>query len=372
MIAFLTKGFTALAVLQLEERGLLSCNDRLSKYCPDVTDANMISLDMLLNHRSGIHCHTELPDFNTTRRTKICTLENTINTFKAAPLDFKPGSRFEYSNSNYILLGYIIESVTGREYAEFIQENIFNPLNMDRSGYEFYGQNLEGIAKGYILKDGKIVSASDRIMQNAHASGALYSTAYDMYLWCRGLDPNSVSFDNKILSKVNNPPYKEYGYGWASLPIYGKMALAHAGETEGFRPFILRFVGEEVCVIVLSNFEHCRVDRIGIDLAAIVFGEPYDMPKKSIEVDKDMLASYKSYEGRYEVKPGFDLTITRRGKNIYCQATRQSKLQLYPESNTEFFFKDVDAKVKFVKDNTGRVVKLVLHQNGREYPAVKK
>ena len=118
-IGSLTKAFTAIVVLQLEQQGKLSTKDRLSKYIPDHTQADDITLDMLLNHRSGIVDHTTLPDFQTHRRMDVCPLEETIAAFKNLPLEFEPGTRFKYSNSNYILLGFIIEKVTGRPCRTF-------------------------------------------------------------------------------------------------------------------------------------------------------------------------------------------------------------------------------------------------------------
>jgi len=370
-IGSLTKAFTALLVLQLDKQGQLHTHDPLSRWVPEQTRADEITLEMLLHHRSGIPDHTELPDFQTRRRTQLCPPAQTIKTFQSLPLESSPGSRFKYSSSNYILLGYIIEKTTQKPYADILQENILAPAGLAQTGFELYQQPPDNMAVGYRNVNGKILPANNRIMQNAHASGGLYSTVKDLYRWNKVLDPNNGIFDKDVLLKMQNPPYPEYGYGWAGTSILDKKAWAHSGQTEGFMSFIIRFIEDNACVIVLSNLEQAPVDRISIDLAAILFDKPYNMPQKAVTVDADMLADYKSYVGRYQVRPGFVFNITRQGRNLYCQATGQQRLQLVPTSKTEFVINEVNATVTFIKDPNGRVRRLILRQNGSQVTAEK-
>ena len=152
-IGSLTKGFTAMAVLQLEEQRRLRTSDCLRTVMPDYPNGETLTLDMLLNHRSGIVDHTTLPDFQTARRTRPCAIEKTIETFKSLPLDFSPDTQFKYSNSNYILLGHIIESVTGKSYAEVIQMQILEPLGMHRTGFQYHGRPVRNMALGHTLEN---------------------------------------------------------------------------------------------------------------------------------------------------------------------------------------------------------------------------
>ncbi len=368
-IASLTKGFTAMAVLQLEQKGLLHLNESLATYLPDYPRGNEITLEMLLNHRSGIVDHTTLPDFNTRRRTDLCPLEQTIETFKNLPLEFAPGTEFEYSNSNYILLGFIIEKVTQKPYAEIIKNQILEPLGMDRSGFEYYQREIEDMAIGHKIKGNNIVPAENRIMQNAHGSGAIYSTVGDLYKWDRALNSDKL-IDKTSVNKLIMSGPEQYSYGWGRTRIFDKNVLAHMGDLEGFRPNIVRFIDDNACIIVLSNFEHCPVTRISEDLAAILFGQPYRLPKKALK-DPEVASNYSEYVGSYRIKVGFDLAITQEDDRLYCQATGQRRLQLYPETATRFSFREVDANITFIKDANGQVTKLVLRQSGKVVPAEK-
>lgn len=276
-IGSLTKGFTAMVVLQLEQQGLLSTKSALSTYLPDYPHGNEITLEMLLDHRSGIVDHTTLPDFQTTRRVKECSLEDTIRTFKNRPLEFSPGTKFKYSSSGYILLGYIIEKVTKKPYAEVVQNQILGPLGMSHTGFEYYQHKPQGMALGYKIDKGAIIRANERVMQNAHASGALYSTARDLYTWDRAFYSEKL-VNKAALARILNPTHPEYGYGWATTRVLGKKVLAHSGETEGFLSCIMRFVDDDACIIVLSNFENCPMNRLVPDLAAILFDQPYKLP----------------------------------------------------------------------------------------------
>lgn len=368
-IGSLTKAFTAMAVLQLEQEGSLRINESLETYLPDYPRGNEITLEMLLNHRSGIVDHTTLSDFNTRRRTEPCSLEETIATFKDLPLEFAPGGKFKYSNSNYILLGFIIEKVTHKPYSEIVKNQILEPLGMDRSGFEYYQREIGDMATGHKLKGNNIVSAKNRIMQNAHASGALYSTIGDLYLWDRAF------YADKLINKASVNKFlmsgpEQYSYGWGKTRIFNKDVLAHMGETEGFMANIVRFINDDVCVIILSNFEHCPITRMSLELAAILFGQPYRLPKKALK-DPKVASNYGEYVGRYQVKVGFIFAIIQEDARLYCQATGQPRLQLYPETATRFFFRELDANITFVRGSNGRVTKLVLRQNGKDVPAEK-
>ncbi|OHB66155.1 MAG: hypothetical protein A2Y77_13520 [Planctomycetes bacterium RBG_13_62_9] len=364
-IGSLTKGFTALAVLQLEEQGRLRTSDRLATVMPDYPHADTITLDMLLNHRSGIVDHTTLPDFQTVRRTSPCALARTIETFQSLPLDFTPGTQFKYSNSNYILLGHIIESVTRKPYADVIQRQILEPLGMHGTGFEYYRRPIPNMALDHTLENGSIRRAQDRVMQNAHASGALYSTAHDLYLWDRAFRTGRL-VKEKMRQKILSCD-AEYRYGWATTEMFDRKILAHSGETEGFCSTIIRFVDDDACLIVLSNLEGCSMGRIIQSLSALLFDRPYQLPKKA-PTGPQASADYGAYVGRYQIKPGFFIDVTTQDGQLYRQATGQSRLQLHPESKDTFFVTEADARITFEYGGEGQVARLVLHQGNRDFP----
>src|SRR5579872_3915940 len=179
-IGSITKQFTAMGILILQERGKLHVSDHLCLYitnCPQ--DWQPITLAYLLTHSSGIPDYTNFPDFVATW-TQPTTPEALIARFKNMPLEFMPGSRFRYSNSGYILLGYIIERVSGESYASFLQDNIFRPLKMNNSGYDVTYPALPQHATGYYSDYSKPDPYDPSVL---YAAGALYSTVEDLYAW---------------------------------------------------------------------------------------------------------------------------------------------------------------------------------------------
>jgi CubicO group peptidase (beta-lactamase class C family) len=366
-IASLTKSFTALAILQLQEQGLLHINDSLSKFFPDYPRGDAITLHHLLSHTSGIPNFTVATDEKA--RTMPHNLEMTIKKFKDLPLEFSPGEKFEYCNAGYYLLGSIIEKVTGKDYATVIKHNIFVPLGMTDSGYDYNHLIIKNRAYGYRLEKGKLINAEYIHMANVHASGGLYSTIEDMYLWDRALYTEKLVKRNS-LKQMFTPVTKNYGYGWGIINLFDRKMVGHNGDMEGFQTNITRFVDDDVCIIILSNFGHAPIGRMSVDLAAIVFGEKYEIPQKRVAKKIDF-AIYDDYVGRYEVNPNFSFVISRKDDHLFCQPTGQDKLELLPESKLKFFLKEVDAQIVFVRDEEGKVIQLILQQSGRKIPAKK-
>jgi CubicO group peptidase (beta-lactamase class C family) len=368
-IASLTKQFTAVAVMQLVEQGLCSLDEPLSKYLPDYPDGDRIMLFHLLTHTSGIPDHAEMPDFNFARRVYDTPVSKTMAAFMNKPLEFEPGEKFQYSNSGYILLGYIIEKLSGMSYGDYLAEHIFIPLGMENTGIDETQRVLEHRASGYALGGSEIINADFRIMANAFASGAIYSTVEDMYLWDRAL------YSEKLLTKASLEkmftPYKRYyGLGWGIVNIFDKKCTCHNGETEGFQTNISRYIDNDVCIIILSNFEQTPIERMSFVLAAIVFGQEYSMPKER-EIVRLQPSLLDEYVGSYEVKPNFNLVISREGSRMFCQATEQKKIQIHPESESDFFISEFEAQISFHRDNDGRVNELVLVQGGHSVAAKK-
>jgi len=366
-IASLTKQFTAVAILQLQEKGLLNVNDPLSRYIVDYPNGERITIHHLLTHTSGIPNFTVAEDEKA--RVQPFSLEMTIGKFKNLPLAFSPGEKFEYCNAGYYLLGYIIEKVTGKDYAAVIKQNIFEPLGMTNSGYDYNQLVLKNRARGYNREKNELANASYIHMANVHASGGLYSTIEDMYLWDRALYTEKLIKQN-TREQMFTPFTENYGYGWGIVTLFNRKMVGHNGDMEGFQANISRFIEDDVCIIILSNFGHTPVGRISMGLAAIVFGEKYQIPQKRSSKKIDP-ARYDDYAGRYEINPNFSLIISSENGHLFCQPTGQNKLELYPESEAKFFLKEVDAQITFIRDEKGEVIELVLHQSGKEVSAKK-
>ena len=364
-LASLTKSFTAIAIMQLQEKGLLTVEDFLNKYIPDFKNGGKITIHHLLTHTSGIPNFTVVENFET--RVTPYTLTEIINKFKDKSLEFTPGEKFKYSNAGYYLLGYIIEQVSKKEYGSYIKQHILTPLKMSNSGYDYNEIIIKNRASGYKMQNGELINADYIYMKNVHASGGLFSTVEDMFLFDQALYSEKLLTKNS-LNKIFTPFKSNYGYGWGIAEIHGKKFIGHNGNMDGFQTNISRFTDDNVCIIILNNFGHTQIGKISIDLASIIFGKPYKIPKKRVEVKIDPEILIK-YVGEYELKPNFIFTITKEEDMLFCQPTGQNKLKLVPESETDFFLKEVDAQIIFVAEKTGEVSQLILNQGGRKIPA---
>jgi CubicO group peptidase (beta-lactamase class C family) len=221
-IGSITKQFTAVAIMKLVEEGKLSVTDDIKKYLPDYpTHGHKITIHHLLNHTSGIKSYTSMPDWPPLMR-KDMTLKELIDFFKNQPMDFAPGERFLYSNSGYILLGAIIEKVSGKSYEAYMDENIFKPLNMSGSYYGSPSRIIPLRAFGYEKDKSQITNASYLSMTQPYAAGSLLSTVDDLHRWYQALEAGKVLSQKSLEqmytpTKLNNGKTQNYGYNFIGL-----------------------------------------------------------------------------------------------------------------------------------------------------------
>jgi CubicO group peptidase (beta-lactamase class C family) len=272
----MTKQFTAAAIMQLQEQGKLNVEDSIDTYIPDYPNGDRITLHHLLTHTSGIPNLTDFPEH---RKTIMIPspVEKTILRFKDKSLEFTPGEQFKYSNSGYLLLGYVIEKVSGKTYEDYLEENIFHPLNMENSGYDHHSTILKNRATGYHLTKDGLIHAPYVAMSMPHAGGALYSTVEDLFLWDRALYTENI-LKKSSLENMFTPFKGNYGYGWRIDSIFGHKRIHHGGSILGFQTHIARYVGDNTLVVFLCNQRPINTKKISEDLAAIVFGEAYELP----------------------------------------------------------------------------------------------
>lgn len=274
-----TKQFTAAAIMQLQEEGRLNVDDTLDKYIPDYPSGDRITIHHLLTHTSGIVNVTSLPEF---RQYLLfpTTVEKTILLFKDKPLEFDPGEKFKYCNSGYLLLGYIIEKVSGQSYEDYLEEHIFRPLNMVHSGYDHPSTVLKHRASGYNVTKEGLINGPYNDMSAPHAGGALYSTVEDMFLWDQALCTEKI-LKKSSLDKMFTPFKGNYGYGWRIDMIFGHKRVHHGGSiVGGFQSHIARYVDDSILIVILCNQQPVNIKKISEDLAAIVFGKAYELPTK--------------------------------------------------------------------------------------------
>ena len=279
-IGSVTKQFTVMAILLLEKQGKLKVDDPIARHLPDAPATwKDVTIHHLMSHTAGIPEYTSTPAFREIRTTTM-TLPKIIAMFKDKPLDFKPGEMFRYSNAGYILLGQIIETVSGKSYEEFVRTNIFTPLQMNDSGYDHFKPVLQHRATGYARDGSTLVNSSYFDMSIPHAAGALYSTVEDLNRWDQALYEAKL-LPRATLDRMFTIVRWNYGYGWTIGTKFNRKSQGHGGSIYGFRSMVTRFPEEKVYVVVLSNVEGTPVDAINRDLAAIVFGEKYEIPEKN-------------------------------------------------------------------------------------------
>ncbi len=288
----ITKQFTSMLIMQLVEQGKLKLDVPISTYLPDYPKKNgaVITLHHLLTHSSGIPNITAFPGFDKNISRNSYSPVQLVNLFADSTLQFKPGEKFSYSNSGYMLLGYIIEKVTGKTYEQILQENIFTPLKMSNTGYDHHETLLRNRANGYQKNGWHYVNADFVDMSVPYAAGSLYSTVEDLSLWDQAL------YGNQLLRKENMEllftnhvfPNDDYAYGWG----IGKMQLGntaekigtigHEGGINGFNTVIIRIPSDKSFMVLLNNTGWAPLSELTKAIAAILYDKSYDLPKKSV------------------------------------------------------------------------------------------
>jgi len=366
----ITKQFTAVAFMQLQEKGKLTVQDLVCKYVPECPAAwAPITIHHLLTHTSGIPSFTSFPDYQPTMMLPSPP-EKTLARFRDKPLDFAPGERYSYSNSGYVLLGYILEKVAGQTYDQYLREHILDPAGMSNTGYDWNTTVLPGRASGYSRRGQSAYANAEYIhMSIPHAAGSMYGSVEDFVKWDQALYGETV-LKQASLGAMFTPVKDNYAYGWVVRDIAGRKTIGHGGGINGFNTAFTRYPDDNLMVVAFSNVEGTRVGPVTNDLAAIALGLPYELPKEriAITVDPKIL---DTYVGRYELAPTFSITVTRERDGLMTQATGQSKVPIFAESETKFFLRVVEAQLTFVKDAQGKVTHLILHQGGRDQQAKK-
>ena len=361
-----TKQFTAAAILLLEERGKLKLDDRVKTHLADSPMAwDRITVFNLLTHTAGIPNFTASPDYATIKLSAR-SADAAVTAFRDRPLDFGPGEQMSYSNSGYLALGAIIEKFSRQSYETFVTENLFAPAGMSDSGYDSNTAIIKRRASGYVRAPGGYANAGYLHMSIPHAAGALYSTTRDLLKWEQAL------FAGKIVSKASldrmiTPFKNDYALGLTSTLVNGRRRIAHGGGIDGFNTQLAYYPDSKTTVIVLSNVNGTVPDVLAGQLGALMHGDSVTLTseRKAITLPA---ARLEKYVGIYELAPTVTVTIMLDGGNLGAQLTGQGKNAIFPQSETLFFLKVVDAQLEFAVDGSS----VVLHQSGRSTKAARR
>lgn len=362
----LTKQFTAAAVLVLEQQGKLATDDPLAKYYPDFPRAGEIKLHHLLSHTSGIPNFNNLPDYGE-KYLQPLSVDQVIAWFQPAALEFTPGEKFAYSNSNYVLLAGIIEKASGQPYAEFLRQSLFEPLGMRDTGQDSSEKVLPHRAAGHVSFGEEVFHASYRDMPFMSGAGSLYSTARDLLTWDQALCGERV-LTAASKEKMFTAGQGNYGYGWFVEERGGRRVISHRGEISGFIVSMDRYVDDRVLVVTLFNYESVFARRAIRGLCDLALGNPpqafFATPPPVVPAD-----ALAAYAGAYLAGEGDTLRVRVDGDKLVLRGSRDPReLPAVPQSDTIFWIRGLKSMVKFERDAAGEVGRLILLNSVHQIP----
>lgn len=361
-IGSVTKQFTAACILLLEEQGKLSVDDQLSKYIPAYPKGDSITIHMLLNHTSGIKNYTDLPEFWPKAILPLST-DSMIALFKNKPLDFSPGTKWNYSNSGYFLLGVIVEKVSGKKFTAYLEENIIQKAGLKNTGMDRLDSVLAFRAKGYGKnRQGIWQQAMYISMEGPYSAGAMVSTVEDLYIWTKALHNNQV-LSATSTKKMMTPYMDNYGYGIGIDSLKTHRRVSHNGGIPGFASYLAYYPADDLCVVVISN-NGSNSTSLGNALSSIMFDLPVQIPytPKEVKIDAAIL---NNYVGKYIAAGPIDLII--KNNKLYRHRDGSPDIELKPESKTRFFYADDSGRfVEFEVDPAGKVTKSWFIGNGEK------
>ncbi len=350
-IGSITKQFTAVCILMLMEEGKLSLNDEITKFIPDYpTQGKKITVHQLLNHTSGIKSYTAMQSFFSRAREDMSPTE-LIDVFKEEPMDFDPGEQYRYNNSGYILLGHIIEVLSGKTYAEFIEQRIFEPLGMKNSHYGSHSKVIKNRASGYQPIEGGYRNADYLSLTLPYAAGSIMSNVDDLLLWQQAIHNNKlISEKSKQLAFANytlndgSPVY--YGYGFRGDEIKGTPTIEHGGGIFGYETYAVYIPSQDMYAVVLTNKNGNGPEDITVEAMAYALNKPY-----ARNVVKTMPESeLKKWVGTYEFDNDVIRYITFRDGSLYSQREGGGNFKLDALGNDEFAFQGSFSKYRFSMD----------------------
>lgn len=315
-LASVSKLFTVACIAELKNRGLLNYNSTLSEFIPDYPNGDKITIEHLIQHKSGIvDVVNDRPyDF----KTKFISINGLIAEFKHLPLHFQPGEHYQYCTSGYILLAYIIEKVSGMSYSDFMQTQIFDPLEMTNS-YSVINTSPENQAKGYNKVDGKFIPGAEFSMSQFVGAGNLSSTTGDLYKWYNGLYKT-----HKISTDYQTTHYG--GIGGCTRTAF--LFHAHA----------------DYVIIILSNYSEALVEQLGYDLTCALW--------KNIQIkNKSRINDLKKFAGFFDYGNDGVLSLSERNGSLYAQLSGQDELEIFPLAENKLAWQVVDAGLEFETQN---------------------
>lgn len=357
-IGSLTKQFTAVAILQLIEQGKLNLQDEITRFIPDYpVQGSKITIEHLLTHTSGIQNYTAMKDYHERMMLDLKPTEM-IDHFKNEPLRFAPGTKWNYSNSNYFLLGYIIEIISGKTYAEYLEEHIFNPTGMTKSLYSSDIKLVKDRVGAYSKAETGFENALPISSTQPYAAGSIQSTVEDLLKWNQALHAYKLikkeSLDKAFTNyKLTDGKESNYGFGFRFGNIYESPSIWHGGGINGFVTMEIYLPKEDVFVVLLANCDCKPLDEVASKMAAMAIWKTFEY--KEIAVLNSVLPVY---QGVYENSKGKQRIITVADNKLYSQTGRGPKSNLRSYQKDQFFLNTMQT-IEFSRNEKDEIEKLI-------------
>ena len=361
----ITKQFTAVAVMLLVEDGKLKLDQTLAELLPDYPDVHdgEVTLEQLLDHTSGIPSYTAMPEFWEKARQDL-TVDEMLDFFDEKELEFEPGTQWAYNNSGYFLLGAVIEQISGKTYADFMQERVFKPLGLSRTTYGDPTKITPRRVEGYQFRDGEYRVAEFISMSCPYAAGSLLSTVDDLATWKDALKAASEK-DGGWISKAGlesmwqpqilaDGEATSYGYGWQLSTMDDRKMIHHGGGIHGFTTHALWIPEGDIFVAVLSNGHPQSPTMMSVQAAALVAGRPFE--RRAIEVAPEKL---ERFVGVYRIDEATKRVVTLEDGALWTQRSEGRKMKVTPASDTGFFYEDSLTRLRFLVED-GKVTGMAL------------
>lgn len=387
-IASVSKQFTCFSVLLLQNEGKLSINDDIRKYLPEVPDfGKTITLNHLMHHTSGLRDQWELLAMAGWRLDDIITKEHILNLVShQKELNFNPGDEFLYCNTGFTLLAEIVARVSGQSFPDFTRTHIFEPLEMNNT---FFYDNCEKIVRNRAYSfdaDSNGYKKSILSYSNAGAT-SLFTTSEDLCLWATNFE-NPVAGDRKILEQMNQRFILNkgdtitYALGQDIGKYKGLKMISHGGGDAGYRTMLARFPDEKFSVNVLSNYAMFNVRDMAFRIADIYLkdkeiAEPpkKTAPEKKIDADTRKIEiaadTLKSYCGKYLVQGTLMVMVSMENEKLFVEGSGLSKTLLNAVSTDEFDLNSIPVKIKFIKDDSGKISKMMVKEGEETTQAIR-
>ena len=370
-IASLSKAMTATAILMLMEQGKLNLNDKLGKFVPDFPNGDKITIEELLTHYSGLGDASAQPDYNDWSRFPQTSAALVDRAKKVSPHG-DPGSGYFYSNSNYHILAYIIEKVSGQSYGDFLEQRIFKPAKMTNTAHRAKDETIvANLANGYVIAGANGFERATYLdWTSKTGNGSIYSTVEDLQAFHRALQSGSLLKPDTLKQSYGfDRKERSVGMFWFRRERFGHRSVYVNGSSPGFKAHFERFIDDDAAIIVLSNLYIAAPSTIAEDLGAMLFGQPVnrDVPKP-VAVSANELKRYAGtfqFGDDYFVKKAVVRVEPRIDHLDLIYAATNFSIALLPLEGDRFFDRNFWSFVRFEGD------KLIYRNDDKDYVAVR-